>query len=155
MSRTVWVVLAAGWSLFLGAFSTAAARQPRGGPEQSRNGAVHVLAQAPEAAAARQQAPAPVGGTGAERLADLSPKPPYLPRRPEDQARGFILPVGYRMELVAADPDVISPAVIEFDGNGRMYVSELISYMMDADGRRGVAPARSDQPHQPLGEQQG
>ena len=63
-----------------------------------------------------------------------------------------MLPTGYRMELVAADPDVISPTLIEFDGNGRMYVGEMISYMMDADA---TPRARSDQPHQPLGEHQG
>ena len=63
-----------------------------------------------------------------------------------------MLPAGYRMELVAADPDVISPALIEFDGNGRMYVGEMISYMMDAERH---PRARSDQPHQPLGKHQG
>ena len=63
-----------------------------------------------------------------------------MARGPEEEARGFILPAGYRMELVAADPDVISPAVIEFDGNGRMYVSELISYMMDAEATREHDP---------------
>ena len=71
---------------------------------------------------------------------DFTPQPPYVARRPEEQAKGFILPAGYRMELVAADPDVISPGVIEFDGNGRMYVSELISYMMDAEASREHDP---------------
>ena len=37
------------------------------------------------------------------------------------------------MELVASDPDINNPAVIEWDGNGRMYVSEFRSYMRDAD----------------------
>ncbi len=36
------------------------------------------------------------------------------------------------MELVASDPDLVSPGAIEFDGNGRMYVAELVGYMMDA-----------------------
>src|SRR5687768_4784586 len=71
---------------------------------------------------------------------DFSPKPPYEARSPEEQAKGFILPAGYRMELVAAEPGMISPAVIEFDGNGRMYVSELISYMMDAEASREHDP---------------
>ena len=71
---------------------------------------------------------------------DFSPKPPYLPRTPAEEAEGFMLPAGYRMELVAADPDVISPALIEFDGNGRMYVAEMISYMMDAEATREHEP---------------
>ncbi|HYT74688.1 MAG TPA: c-type cytochrome, partial [Vicinamibacterales bacterium] len=82
------------------------------------------------------------GGRGPtiSETTDFSPKPPYLPRRPDAEARGFILPAGYRMELIAADPDLISPGVIEFDGNGRMYVSELISYMMDANATREHDP---------------
>jgi mono/diheme cytochrome c family protein len=73
-------------------------------------------------------------------LADFTPKPPYLPRSAADEAKTFMLPAGYRMELVAADPDVISPVVIEFDGNGRMYVVEMISYMMDAGASREHDP---------------
>jgi hypothetical protein len=82
------------------------------------------------------------GGRGAATsdATDFSPKPPYRPRTPAEQAAGFILPTGYRMELVAADPDVISPVVIEFDGNGRMYVAEMISYMMDAEASREHDP---------------
>src|SRR5580704_7015290 len=78
---------------------------------------------------------APFGGRGRggdPTAADFSPKPPYLPRTPAEEAKGFMLPAGYRMELVASDPDVISPTVMEFDGNGRMYVGEMIGYMMDA-----------------------
>lgn len=72
--------------------------------------------------------------------ADFSPKPPIRALTPEEQAKTFILPPGYRLELVAAEPDVISPAVIEFDGNGRMYVAEFITYMRDADGNNQHQP---------------
>ena len=72
--------------------------------------------------------------------ADFSPKPPVLARTPQEQAKSFILPPGYRMELVVAEPDVISPAVIRFDGNGRMYVAEFITYMRDADGNNQHQP---------------
>ena len=44
------------------------------------------------------------------------------------------------MELVVAEPEVISPAVIRFDGNGRMYVAEFTTYMRDADGNNQHAP---------------
>ncbi len=99
--------------------------------------------------AAKQTPGAPVratgfggGGRGAATsdATDFSPKTPYRPRTPAEEAAGFMLPAGYRMELVAADPDVISPAVIEFDGNGRMYVVELVSYMMDAAATREHDP---------------
>jgi mono/diheme cytochrome c family protein len=82
------------------------------------------------------------GGRGAatSEATDFTPRTPYRPRTPAEQAAGFMLPTGYRMELVAAEPDVISPTVIEFDGNGRMYVAEMISYMMDADASREHDP---------------
>ncbi len=75
------------------------------------------------------------GGRGAQtnENTDFTPKTPYKPRPAAEEAKGFMMPPGYRMELVASDPDVISPGVIEFDGNGRMYVSELVGYMMDAN----------------------
>ncbi len=92
-------------------------------------------------------APLPGGGPGGggrgpatNDATDFSPKPPYRARTPAEEAAGFILPTGYRMELVAADPDVISPSLIEFDGNGRMYVGEMISYMMDASATREHDP---------------
>jgi len=68
------------------------------------------------------------------RGADFAPKPPIAAKTPADAAKTFVLPPGYRMELLVAEPDVISPAVIEFDGNGRMYVAEFRTYMPDVDG---------------------
>jgi mono/diheme cytochrome c family protein/glucose/arabinose dehydrogenase len=101
--------------------------------------------QTPAPPPAQPAAPQAPGGFGGGRSAtspatDFAPKTPYLPRTPAEEAKTFILPTGYRMELVASDPDVISPAVIEFDGNGRMYVSELVSYMMDAEASREHDP---------------
>jgi mono/diheme cytochrome c family protein len=66
--------------------------------------------------------------------ADFSPKAPVLPKSAAEQQKTFVLPTGYRMELVLAEPDVNTPAVIEFDGNGRMYVAEFANYMRDLDG---------------------
>jgi mono/diheme cytochrome c family protein len=79
-------------------------------------------------------------GSATSDATDFTPKPPYRARTPAEEAAGFMLPAGYRAELVAADPDVINPVVIEFDGNGRMYVVEMISYMMDAAASREHEP---------------
>lgn len=100
-------------------------------------------AQPPNAPPAGAQAPGGRGGTLSSTTnegADFSPKPPITARTPEEQAKSFILPPGYRMELVLAEPDVVSPAVIRFDGNGRMYVAEFITYMRDADGNHQHTP---------------
>ena len=73
------------------------------------------------------------------------PQPPYL--TPEEEAKTFQLPEGYRMELVLSEPDIKEPVVCVFDGNGRMYVAEMRTYMQDIDGtneldagRPGFAP---------------
>ena len=106
---------------------------------------------APPAAQPAPGQPAPQGrgneGRGGGTLssttnagADFSPKPAVRARTPQEQAQTFILPPGYRMELVVAEPDVISPAVVEFDANGRMYVAEFITYMRDADGNNQHQP---------------
>src|SRR4051812_1190079 len=76
------------------------------------------VAPAAPAAPAAPQAPAPGGGTLASTSnagADFSPKPPVRPRTPKDEASTFLLPPGYRMELVLAEPEIVNPAVIRFD----------------------------------------
>jgi mono/diheme cytochrome c family protein len=78
--------------------------------------------------------PAPDADDPANAPADLSPKPPVLPVRPEEQARRFWLPPGYRMEPVLADPVIEEPGQVAFDGNGRMFVVELRGYDQTLDG---------------------
>src|SRR5512134_3271339 len=58
---------------------------------------------------------------------------PYL--TPEEQLKTFDLKPGYRLELVVGDPIIKEPVVAVFDGNGRMYVAEMRTYMQDIDGR--------------------
>jgi hypothetical protein len=53
---------------------------------------------------------------------------------PADEARTFHLPPGYHMELVLSDPIIREPVVAKFDGNGRMFVAEMRTYMQDIDG---------------------
>ena len=94
-------------------------------------------------AAQTPQAPVndPVARTGPDwDGADWSAKPPVLPLTPADQQARFILQPGYRLDLVLADPHIKQPGSIAFDGNGRMYVLELRTYMLDADSREELAP---------------
>ncbi len=86
------------------------------------------------------QRPGGRGGRNPNDGADFSPKDPVPPRSPADEQRAFVLPPGYRMELVLSEPDIVTPAVVEFDGNGRMYVAEFVSYMLDADGNGAHDP---------------
>jgi mono/diheme cytochrome c family protein/glucose/arabinose dehydrogenase len=64
---------------------------------------------------------------------DWTKQPPLLPKTPAEQLKQFILQPGYRLELVLSDPIVQEPTAIAFDGNGRMFVVEDRSYMLDLD----------------------
>ena len=44
------------------------------------------------------------------------------------------------MELVLAEPDISEPVCMAFDGNGRLYVAEMRSYMHDIDGTDELVP---------------
>ena len=79
------------------------------------------------------QAPQPSG-------ADFLKRPPVVRLAPEAQQKLFLLPDGYKIEPVLADPVIEDPVGVTFDGNGRMYVLEMRSYMKDADGSDSRAP---------------
>ncbi|MDO5972350.1 cytochrome C [Flavivirga aquimarina] len=53
---------------------------------------------------------------------------------PEESMKTFYLPEGYKVELVASEPMVDEPVAIAWDGDGRMYVAEMNTYMQDVDG---------------------
>ena len=56
---------------------------------------------------------------------------PYL--SVEESLKTFELPEGYHLEVVVTEPEIAEPVVFAFDGNGRMYVAEMRTYMKDAD----------------------
>ena len=62
-------------------------------------------------------------------LAGCSTKsgPPYSP---EEERKRLVLPPGFRIELVAAEPDVEDPVAMTFDEAGRIYVVEMRDYPM-------------------------
>ncbi|WP_339730765.1 discoidin domain-containing protein [uncultured Gimesia sp.] len=53
---------------------------------------------------------------------------------PEESMKRIHVATGYRLELVAAEPMIEEPVLCVWDGNGRMYVAEMRTYMQDADG---------------------
>ena len=65
-------------------------------------------------------------------LFTANPSPTYL--TPEQSLKSFRLPKGYHLELVASEPMIHEPVAIAWDGNARMYVAELNTYMQDVEG---------------------
>lgn len=61
-----------------------------------------------------------------------------LPLSPEDSMKYTQVPVGFRMELFAAEPDVINPIYMAWDERGRLWVVETVDYPNEfKDGRKG------------------
>ncbi len=47
---------------------------------------------------------------------------------------------GYRLEIVACEPMIEEPVLVEWDAQGRMYVAEMLTYMQDIDGNDELTP---------------
>ncbi len=72
---------------------------------------------------------------------DFTPQPAVKVLSPEEELKTIELPAGYRLELVLSERDGIKePANLTFDGNGRMYIAELRTYMQDIDGNNEHDP---------------
>ncbi len=74
------------------------------------------------------EAPAP------PRPAHINPDPSPAFLSPEESMQTMHLPPGYHLQLVASEPEVQEPVAIVWDGNGRLYVAEMRSYMQDING---------------------
>jgi cytochrome c551/c552/glucose/arabinose dehydrogenase len=72
-----------------------------------------------------------VGNPYPSRIFDSTPSVEYL--TPEASLKSFNLPAGYHLELVASEPMIKEPVAIAWDGNARMYVAEMLTYMLDAN----------------------
>lgn len=59
---------------------------------------------------------------------------------PEESMALMELQDGYSVELVAAEPMVEEPAALAWDGDGKLYVAELNTYMQDIDGKNEHDP---------------
>ncbi len=86
--------------------------------------------------------PQGAGGRGAVAgpAPDFLKRPPVVAQTPEMEQQLLVLPEGYKAQLVLSDPTITDPVGVTFDGNGRMYVLEMRSYMLDADGSDSRKP---------------
>jgi putative membrane-bound dehydrogenase-like protein len=53
---------------------------------------------------------------------------PGGPLAPKEELATFRVPKGFRVELVACEPNVVDPVAIAFDENGRLFVVEMRGY---------------------------
>jgi len=55
-------------------------------------------------------------------------RPPGPPLSPAEAIRKMTVPPGFRVELVAAEPDLMNPVAMAFDERGRIWVTESFEY---------------------------
>ena len=72
---------------------------------------------------------------GLQQVPEESP-----PISPEEALKKFYMPPGYRVELVASEPLIQDPVMIDWDGEGRMWAVEMPGYMPDINGKGEHAP---------------
>jgi putative membrane-bound dehydrogenase-like protein len=65
-----------------------------------------------------------------------APLPYQLPLSPEDSLAHTQAPVGWKLELFAAEPDIVNPVCLAWDERGRLWVAETVDYPNE------VQPAR-------------
>ncbi len=51
-----------------------------------------------------------------------------LPLSPDQSMKHFVTPVGFRVELFAAEPDIGKPICMNWDERGRLWVAETVDY---------------------------
>ncbi len=73
-----------------------------------------------------------------QKVFNPHPTSEYL--SPEESMKTFNLPKGYHLELVASEPMIKEPVAITWDGNAKMYVAEMLTYMQDADATGERSP---------------
>ena len=70
-----------------------------------------------------------------------SPIRASISESPQEAIEGIELASGYHLELILAEPHIEEPVLAVFDGNGRMYVAEMRTYMRDADSTGEFEPS--------------
>ena len=55
-------------------------------------------------------------------------KPPGPPLSPAEAIKKMQVPEGFRVELVAAEPDIMNPVAMAFDERGRIWITESFEY---------------------------
>ena len=90
-------------------------------------GVVTFAAGTPAFAQDRPESPAPIPH-GQDRA-------PNAPRSPAEAIRAMTVPAGFRVELVAAEPQIVNPVAMTFDERGRIWITESLEYPRRASGQ--------------------
>ena len=66
--------------------------------------------------------------TPAQVIPHAQDRPPGPALSPQEAMRKMVLPPGFSVELIAAEPDIVNPVAMTFDERGRIWITESIEY---------------------------
>lgn len=61
-------------------------------------------------------------------------RPPNEPLTPQQAIARMVVPDGFRVDLFAAEPELVNPVAMAFDEKGRVYVAESVEYPRQEPG---------------------
>src|SRR5262245_30924220 len=64
---------------------------------------------------------------------------PIPAKSPKEERETFQLHPGFRIELVACEPQIMDPVAMTFDHDGRLYVAEMRGYPNDGYGTGNIS----------------
>src|SRR4051794_31160352 len=71
---------------------------------------------------------------GQEPIPHRQTEPPGPARSPDEAIARMTVPEGFRVEVVAAEPDLVNPVAMTFDERGRIWVTESLEYPRSEPG---------------------
>ncbi len=77
--------------------------------------------------------------------------PPARMLTPEEALKTLVVPPGFRVELIAADPLIQDPVMMTFDPRGRLWVAELGSYNEEILAKLPIYIDPANPPPKPVG----
>jgi putative membrane-bound dehydrogenase-like protein len=72
--------------------------------------------------------PCPVSAQKPEPIPHGQSAPPGAPLTPAEAIARMTVPEGFRVELVASEPDLVNPVAMTFDERGRIWITESLEY---------------------------
>src|SRR5260370_11409630 len=83
-----------------------------------------------------------VAAAGDKPLPGLAGKLGGGPLTPREELATFKVPKGFRVELVACEPDIVDPVAMAFDEDGRLFVAEMPGYPNGGVGTGTITSGR-------------
>jgi glucose/arabinose dehydrogenase len=73
-------------------------------------------------------APESIAAEGTNLIPHRQDQPPNQPYTADEALKRFTVPEGFRVELVASEPDIVNPVAMTFDDRGRIWITESVEY---------------------------